>query len=170
MNKEETTNRNYFDAVSFLENKQDDILDNLVRLERISWEIESMVINEAVLKELKELNQSLYDGLVHYFTAEEDLLFPELEQVLPAPSSTTVMRKEHTVILGLSNSILEQLNDKFLEDKKDKLLASIISLVDILQRHLHKKNDVLYYEVQSMIPRDILDNIYTNMLKRFGEN
>jgi hemerythrin-like domain-containing protein len=170
MNPGETTNRNYFDAVSLLESKQEEILDNLTRLERISWEIESMVINEAVLKELKELNQNLFNELARYFTAEEDILFPELESVLPAPSSTSVMKEEHIVILGLSNSILDQLNNRHLENNKDKLLTSIITLVDILQRHIHKKNEVLYYEVQSMIPRETLDNIYESMLKRFTAN
>ena len=135
----ETTNRNYFDTVSFLESKQEDILDNLLKLERISWEIESMVINDAVLRELTELNQALFHGLAMYFTTEEDILFPELEQVLPEPSSTSVMRAEHTAILDLSNSILVLLQHKNIEMVKDKLQSSIISLVDILQRHIHKK-------------------------------
>lgn len=169
MNIGEATNRNYFDAVSFLENKQEDILDNLLKVERISWEIESMVINAAVLKELKELNQNLFNELAKLFTIEEDILFPELTNVLPEPSSTAVMKNEHNVILTLSNSILELLNHKNIEVVKDKLQSSMISLVDILQRHIHKKNEVLYYEVQSMIPRDTLDNIYSKMLKKFGE-
>ncbi|RPI18595.1 MAG: hemerythrin domain-containing protein [Ignavibacteriae bacterium] len=169
MNIMEAANRNYFDAVSFLENKQEEIMDNLLKLERISWEIESMVINDAVLKELKDLNQALFNDLAKLFTAEEDVLFPELQHVLPEPSSTAVMKNEHDVILTLNNSILELLNHKNVEDVKDKIQSSMISLVDILQRHLHKKNEVLYYEVQSMIPRETLDEIYIKMLKRFDK-
>jgi hemerythrin-like domain-containing protein len=55
------------------------------------------------------------------------------------------------------------------EKENDTLQAEIISLVDILQRHLHKKNHMLYHEVQTMISTEIQNEIYTKMLKCIGE-
>lgn len=163
---EETTNKNYYNAVSFLEYKHEEIMDNLLKLERISWEIESIVINEPVLKELKELNQTLFNELTKCFATEEEVLFPEIEHVLPEPDSVTVMKNEHHSVLALSKSILEMLNHKNIEAVKDKIQSSMISLVDILQRLIHKKNEILYYTI---LPRETLDDIYYKMRLKFGE-
>lgn len=161
-------NREYFDTVSFLESKQEDILNNLIIMEKLSWEMEKKPVDELFRTKLLKISDNLYHELVQYFTTEEDLLFPHLERVLPAPSSTAVMRDEHVKILNLIHSINEQLQKPIAEDGKIKLQSSIMSLVDILQRNIHKKNEVLYYEVQSMIPQETLDEIYAGILNRFG--
>jgi hemerythrin-like domain-containing protein len=125
-------------------------------------------VDEPFRANLLKVSEKLYNELVHYFTTEEDLLFPQLERVLPAPSSTAVMREQHTEILNLINSIVEQLQ-KYAGDSKNKLQSSVMSLVDILQRHIHKKNEVLYYEVQSMLPQETLDEIYSSIVDRYNK-
>jgi hemerythrin-like domain-containing protein len=90
--------------------------------------------------------------------------------VLPAPSSTAVMRDEHSKILTSINSIIEQLQKQVALENKNKLQSSVMSLVDILQRHIHKKNEVLYYEVQSMIPQESLDEIYRKIVSRYNKS
>jgi hemerythrin-like domain-containing protein len=163
-------NREYYDTVSFLECKQEDILNNLIGMEKLSWEMDEKPVDEPFRIKLLNISNDLYHELVHYFTTEEDLLFPQLEQVLPAPSSTAVMRDEHSKILTSINSIIEQLQKQVALENKNKLQSSVMSLVDILQRHIHKKNEVLYYEVQSMIPQESLDEIYRKIVSRYNKS
>ena len=102
-----------------------------------------------------------------YFTLEEDLLLPELERVMPNHSSSAVMREEHTMILNICSMLKKMLEDKDgAERDKDILQAEIISLVDVLQRHIHKKNHVLYHEVQSKIPPELQQEIYIKMVRK----
>ena len=86
---------------------------------------------------------------------------------MPGHSSSAVMREEHGRILKICSSVNEMLEEKSEAEKlNDVLQAEIISLVDVLQRHIRKKNQVLYHEVQSMVPADTQQEIYLKMLKK----
>ena len=158
---------NYYDTISYFEYVQEAMLDKINEMEKFCWNFEKKLITNEALQNLTELNNSLHLELTNYFTLEEDLLFPELEHVLPAPSSTAVMKNEHTVILQLNHTISEKLaNINNIESDKENLLSSIISFVDIMQRHIHKKNNVLYHEASSFLNEKTLNEIYKKILNR----
>ncbi len=167
---EKQNKKKYYDLISLIESEQDTILEKLTGLEKYAWSIEKLGMTEEVYNSIKSLNDYIFNDVSRYFTLEEDLLLPELEKVMPGHSSSAVMRQEHRMILNTCSLLQKMLEKKDIAEKeKDTLQAEIISLVDILQRHLHKKNHMLYHEVQPMLPSEIQNSIYTKMLKRIGE-
>ncbi len=160
----------YYDLISLIESEQDTILEKLTGLEKYVWSIEKLGMTEDIYNSIKSLNDYIFNDVSRYFALEEDLLLPELEKVMPGHSSSAVMKQEHSMILNTCSILQKMLEKKDnAEKEKDTLQAEIISLVDILQRHLHKKNHMLYHEVQTMLPSEIQNGIYTKMLKRIGE-
>jgi hemerythrin-like domain-containing protein len=164
----------HYDMISLLQSEQDGILDKLVELRSLVSLMDSGKEDEDLLKKIHDLNDYILKDLAKYFCMEEDFLFPELEKVLPNPSSAAVMRDEHAKILTLSNAIQEMLvlpgeqhvMEKKLSIDKEMLQSEIISLIDILERHLHKKNRVLYYEAQSLLAPAVQEEIYSKLCKR----
>jgi len=159
----------HHDLISLIESEQDVIFEKLTDLEKYAWRLERSGLTEDVYTKVKELNKFILDNVTEYFTLEEDLLLPELEKVMPDHSSSAVMRDEHNRILKICISVNEMLGERSEADKsKDVLQAEIISLVDVLQRHIRKKNQVLYHEVQTMVPADKQQEIYLKMLKKIN--
>lgn len=157
----------YYDLISLIESEQDIIYEKLTELEKYAWRIERSGLTDDVYAKAKELNSYIFEDVKEYFTLEEDLLLPELEKAMPEHSSSAVMKEEHSRILKICSSVSEMLEDKSEAEKSiDVLQAEIISLVDVLQRHIRKKNQVLYHEVQSMVPADTQQEIYMKMLKK----
>ncbi len=160
--------KKYYDLISLIESEQDTILEKLTGLEKYAWSIEKLGMTEEIYNSIKSLNDYIFNDVSRYFTLEEDLLLPELEKVMPGHSSSAVMRTEHSTILNTCSMLQKMLEEKD-NAEKDTIQAEIISLVDILQRHLHKKNHMLYHEVQTMLSSEIQNSIYTKMLKKIGE-
>ena len=157
----------HYDLISLIELEQDTILEKLTKLEKYTWRIEKSGLTSEIYGNIKNLNDYIFNDLSRYFTLEEDLLLPELERVMPTHSSSAVMREEHTMILNICSMLNKMLEDKrSAEREKDILQAEIISLVDILQRHIHKKNHVLYHEVQSNISSELQQEIYQKMVSK----
>jgi len=157
----------HYDLISLIELEQDIILEKLTELEKYAWRIEKSVLTAEIYGTIKNLNDYIFSDVSRYFTLEEDLLLPELERVMPNHSSSAVMREEHTMILNICSMLNKMLEDKDgAEREKDTLQAEIISLVDVLQRHIHKKNHVLYHEVQSKIPSELQQEIYIKMVRK----
>jgi len=157
----------YYDLISLIESEQDVIFDKLTELEKYGWIIERSGLTDEVYSKVKELNEYIFNDVREYFMLEEDLLLPELDKVMPGHSSSAVMRDEHGRILKICSSVTDMLGEKSSAEKTlDVLQAEIISLVDVLQRHIRKKNQVLYHEVQTMVPADIQQDIYLKMLKK----
>lgn len=157
----------YYDLISLIESEQDVIFEKLTDLEKYAWRLEKSGLTDDVYTKVKELNKFILDDVTEYFTLEEDLLLPELEKVMPDHSSSAVMRDEHGRILKICSSANEMLEEKSEAEKSvDVLQAEIISLVDVLQRHIRKKNQMLYHEVQSKVPADTQKEIYLKMLKK----
>jgi hemerythrin-like domain-containing protein len=156
-----------YDLISLIESEQDIILEKLTELEKYAWRMEQSGVSEPIYEKVKSLHEYIFNDISRYFMLEEDLLFPELEKVMPRHSSSAAMKEEHSRILKICGAIGEMLGRKNeMEKLKDDLQAELISLVDILQRHIHKKNHVLYHEVQTMLPPEIQQIIYSKMLKK----
>lgn len=159
----------YYDLISLIESEQDIIFEKLTDLEMYAWRIERSGLTDDVYAKVKELNKFIFDDVSEYFTLEEDMLLPELEKAMPEHSSSAVMREEHGRILKICSSISEMLGERSEAEKsKDVIQAEIISLVDVLQRHIRKKNQVLYHEVQSVVPPETQHEIYQKMLKKIN--
>lgn len=162
-------NPKHYDLISLIELEQDTILEKLTGLEKYAWKMEKSGLTDEIFNMVKNLNEYIYNDVSRYFTLEEDLILPELEKVMPGHSSSAVMREEHVMILnicGMLRSMLEKKENA--EKEKDILQAEIISLVDVLQRHIHKKNHVLYHEVQTNIASEIQQQIYNKMLQKLN--
>jgi hemerythrin-like domain-containing protein len=159
----------HYDLISLIELEQDTILEKLTELEKFAWRIEKSGLTPEIYGNIKSLNDYIFNDISRYFTLEEDLLLPELERVLPNHSSSAVMREEHAMILNVCSILNKMLEDKEgAEKEKDILQAEIISLVDVLQRHIHKKNHVLYHEVQSKIAPELQQEIYQKILHKIN--
>ncbi len=157
----------HYDLISLIELEQDTILEKLTELEKYAWRIEKSGLTAEIYGTIKNLNDYIFSDVSRYFTLEEDLLLPELERFMPNHSSSAVMKEEHTMILNICSMLNKMLEDKDgAEREKDTLQAEIISLVDVLQRHIHKKNHVLYHEVQSKIPPELQQEIYIKMVRK----
>lgn len=168
MSSEEKKSKPY-DLISLIESEQDIIMEKLTGLEKYAWKIEESGVTDSVYEKVKFLHEYIFSDISRYFALEEHLLFPELEKVMPRHSSSASMKEEHGRILSICSSIEEMLRDKNKsEELKETLQAELISLVDILQRHIHKKNHVLYHEVQTMLTPEIQNAVYTKMVKSIG--
>jgi hemerythrin-like domain-containing protein len=166
MSSAENTSRSY-DLISLIGSEQDTILEKLTDLEKYAWRIEQSGISDTIYEKIKNLHEYVFNDISRYFMLEEDMLFPELEKVMPGHSSSAAMKEEHSRILKICSAIGEMMKEKSETKKlKDDLQAELISLVDVLQRHIHKKNHVLYHEVQTMIPPEIQRDIYARMLEK----
>lgn len=157
----------HYDLISLIELEQDTISEKLTELERHAWRLEKSNLTAEIYGSIKKLNDYIFNDISRYFTLEEDLLLPELERVMPNHSSSAVMKEEHATILNICSMLNKMLEVKEnAERDKDTLQAEIISLVDVLQRHLHKKNHVLYHEVQTKIPAELQQEIYLKMMQK----
>jgi hemerythrin-like domain-containing protein len=155
-----------YDLISFIESEQDELLEKLTGLEKYSWEMEETGLTASVYGKIKSLHEFIFNDISRYFALEELLLFPELEKVMPHHSSSAAMKEEHARILDICSLLEGMLRSKDESEKvKEKLQAELISLVDILQRHIHKKNHVLYHEVQTMLSEEVQQDIYKKMQK-----
>ncbi len=164
MSTEEKSSKPY-DLISLIENEQDTIMEKITGIEKYAWKIEESGLTDSVFENVKSLHEYVFNDITRYFTLEEVLLFPELEKVMPRHSSSAAMKEEHARILNICTTIDEMLRNKNESEKKKEILqAEIISLVDILQRHIHKKNHVLYHEVQTMLTPEIQQEIYVKMV------
>lgn len=155
----------YYDAISYFDYVQNIMLDKVNEMEKICLNAEKKEMAADVIRKLKDLNESFHNVFLRYYTLQEDVLFPELEKVLPSPTSTTSMRTEHSHILQLNNTISEKLSDMN-PTEKDRLVSTIYSFTDTVQRHFHKKNDVMYHEVSSFLSEPVLTEIYDKMKRQ----
>jgi hemerythrin-like domain-containing protein len=162
---EEKRAEEYFDAISYFQFLQNAMLDKVNEMEKICLDAEEKEFSAAIIEKLFDLNDSFHNEFVKYYTLEEDLLFPELENVLPSPTSTTSMRNEHSKILQLSQTISERLTGKN-KTEMDKLVSTIYTFADLMQRHIHKKNDVVYHEASSFLSEAALNEIYKKIQKK----
>ena len=159
----------HYDLISLIGLEQDTIFEKLTELEKYAWRLEKSGVTVEIYETIKSLNDYIFNDLSRYFTLEEYFLLPELEKVMPNHSSSAVMKEEHTTILNICSMLNKILESKEgAEKEKDTLQAQLISLVDVLQRHIHKKNHVLYHEVQSKLSDELQKEIYLKMVQKIN--
>jgi iron-sulfur cluster repair protein YtfE (RIC family) len=81
------------------------------------------------------------EALLHHFTLEEEVLFPELEQINPAAGAPAgVMRMEHRQM----RQLLEELASAVRARDKEACLGNLETLHMISQQHNAKEEGILY--------------------------
>ena len=142
------------------------MLEKSGEMERICLDSEKEGLTAENLKKLSGLNSGIQEIFTRYYTLQEDILFPELEKVLPSPTSTTSMRNEHREI----SEIIERINSLPGEKEPVKdgsiIFSAVYSFSDKLQRHFHKKNNVMYHEVSSFLSEGSQGEIYGKILRK----
>ncbi len=140
--------------------------EKINEMEKICLASEENELSQSDFDNLKTQNSEVHDAFIRYYTLLEDIVFPELEKVLPSPTSTTSMRNEHAEILRLNTTIGELFRESENAGKnKQEIISNVFSFVDIFQRHIHKKNNVMYHEVSSFISEETQGDIYRKILK-----
>ena len=155
----------YFDVISYFQYVQELIREKADNMEKVCGQLEKEELNKSYIENLTNLNNELNYEFVKYYTLQEDILFPELKKVLPTPTSTNAMRSEHNQILQFFEKIKEEL-DKKDGVKKDLIIYTVISFVDILRRYLHKESDTIMREAGSFLPDSTQQEIYLKILDR----
>lgn len=169
MNQKENSVKECKDVISLLEAQHDIILEPLTGLERLSLDLDKIIDDNRSFAKVSEFVDALSFALARYFIVEEDYVFPELQKVMPDQSSTSAMKYEHSILIALCSKIKEQvLSVNTPSFKVEDLQSSIIALSDVLQRHLHKKNHMIIYEVQALLPKEIQDEIYIKIKDKLG--
>lgn len=91
---------------------------------------------------------------------EEKLMLKELREILQEKSMADSFTNENANILLLFEALKNIFSDNDeIRKEKDLLQAEMIALADLLQRDAHKKKEILIREVNSVLPKDKLDEI-----------
>jgi len=142
------------------------MLDKAGEMERLCLDSEKEGLSSENLKKLSVLNNGIQEIFARYYTVLEDVLFPELEKVLPSPTSTMSMRNEHREIAENIERINSLLDEKGPAKDGSVIFSAVYSFSDKLQRHFHKKNNVMYHEVSSFLSEDSQGEIYGKILRK----
>lgn len=163
-----TKNEEFYDMVSLLEYEHEEILISLSELENLVLDLGKQEVDYKKYGDIKELLAKVFKRLGFNFMMEEDILFPELHEVLPQQSSVPAMKTEHTEILELCSMALDMMATKEHADvNKERIEAEIITLTDLVERSFHKKENVMYHEAESLFDERQLEELYNKMLLKY---
>ena len=144
----------------FFENEYNRMNEMSASLDELYWDIEKEGINTHVIRSINETVNLFYDELINLFRLEEDYLYKELIKILPERSLAESLMNENSNILllfeALKNIFSE--NDE-IRKEKDLLQAEMIALADLLQRDSEKKKKLLLHEINSVLPKQKLDEM-----------
>ena len=137
-------------------------------LDELYWDIEKEGINTHVIRSINESVNRFYDELSKLFKMEEDFLYKELIQILPERSLAEALMNENANILLLFDALknIFSENDE-IRKEKDLLQAEMIALADLLQRDAEKKIKMLIHEINSVLPKQKLDEMREKIKESF---
>jgi len=147
------------DLINFFDNKYYDMIENTNKMDELYWDIEKEGIGGKLVLSLEELINILDNELKKIYKAEE-LIYEEMKNVMPEQSSVTALKSENESILRLLDSLKSAMNNKEnLKKQKDHLQAEMVAIADLIQRNIHKKINVFFHEVRTMLPEEKRDEI-----------
>jgi len=153
---------------SFFEEEYNKMTEMSGALDELYWDIEKEGINSHLIRSINEAVNRFYDELYRLFRMEEDFLYKELLQIIPERSLAEALKNENANIMllfeALKNIFSE--NDE-IRKEKDLLQAEMIALADLLQRDAAKKKNVLMHEINSVIPKQKLEEIGDKIKESF---
>lgn len=153
---------------SFFEEEYSKMTDMSQALDELYWDIEKEGINTHVIRSINESVNRFYDELSKLFKMEEDFLYKELIQILPERSLAEALMNENANILLLFDALknIFSENDE-IRKEKDLLQAEMIALADLLQRDADKKIKMLIHEINSVLPKQKLDEMREKIKESF---
>lgn len=143
------------------------------KIDDIYWEIEKEDVNSSTIKKTEQITGTLCLELTKLFRIEEDIIFSELEKVMPEQSSVSAIKSDNANILLMCEAIKSRISKKEdLKKEKDLLQAEMIAIADLIRRNANKKEGILYHEVRTLLPEEKLTEMiqkiksgYLNQIK-----
>jgi|GEM_PF-2306785 len=164
-----TRNIEIYDIFSLLESRFEAILNKLTEAESIALRMLNSTEISMEYGELKNIIETVYPDIYMTIDLEKKYLYPELKNILPDQSSVEAIAEEHTSIIGLLFSIRENLRTKdIFFCNIYNIQSQIIGLIDIVQRNIHKKENIMFYEAQAL-PDETLKRIYNDSIKELDQ-
>lgn len=133
------------DPIAIFMAQHEEGLAHLRRLGGYIQRVERREVTEEVLEGIRRATAFINKEVRVHNEKEEELLFPELEKVLPPKGPTFVMREEHRrlwEVLEKVETTLERLERD--REATDELVASAQFVVQLLSEHINKENSVLF--------------------------
>jgi len=154
------------DPILYFETHFERMLKMTAEIDDLYWEIEKEGLSSATVKAASELIDELTDVLVRFYMIESDIIYKALKEVLPEPSSINAIKYENDNILEMCNSLKSMLEDRTaLEKNRDFFQAELISLVDLIQRNVHKKESIIMHELRMFLDDEELTAIKEKVKK-----
>jgi len=126
--------------------------------------VESGEVTEEVLEGIRRATAFINNEVRAHNEREEELLFPELEKLLPPKGPTFVMRQEHRRLweaLEKVEGTLERLERD--GEAIDEPVASAQFVVQFLSEHINKENSVLYPMAKQLLAPEQMATIAQRM-------
>lgn len=162
-------NQYYFDCVSVLDAECDLIIENAVELDRYAMLFDVATLDSGKYLRVENLVNFIYNRIYKLYKMEEDYIFPEMKQVMPEQSSIDAMRGENKVIMSEYIPIKELLSDREnINSHKEELQILVITWVDLIQRAINKKENILYPEIYRL-SEVVTDKIYDELMNTISK-
>ena len=133
------------DPIAIFMAQHEEGLAHLRRLGGYIQRVERREVTEEVLEGIRRATAFINKEVRVHNEKEEELLFPELEKVLPPKGPTFVMREEHRRLWEVLEKV-ETTLERLERDREaiDELVASAQFVVQLLSEHINKENSVLF--------------------------
>jgi iron-sulfur cluster repair protein YtfE (RIC family) len=142
------------------------LLPHLRGLETIADEVERWDGDEAA-HVLGEIVQFLRAHLVPHAEAEEQVLYPAVEQAMAAPGATATMRADHTEIVARIDRLADTaatVADRWPEPALARdLTHQLVALSAILLLHFRKEEEVLLPVLDNTLSADDAAALFARM-------
>lgn len=143
-----------------------DLLPHLAELDQTPGSLHAWSPEEA-LDRLGAIVTFLRGHLIPHATAEEDVLYPAVEQAMRAPGATATMRADHAEVVARIDR-LEATVDTVAErwpdpDLIDDVAVQLAGLSSIIGLHFRKEEDILLPELDRALTPEAAEQLFARM-------
>lgn len=109
----------------------------------------------------------LRDHLIPHAVAEDEVLYPAVEQAMGAPGATATMRADHTEVLARVDRLAATVADAAERwpdpDLVDDVAVQLAGLSAIINLHFRKEEDVLLPRLDRSLSPEAADELFSRM-------
>lgn len=143
-----------------------DLVPHIHALDAAADEVPKWSRDEAI-RVLGDIGGFLQGHLVPHATAEEQVLYPAVEEALGAPGATATMRADHTEIVARIDRLAESarnVEQRWPDDAlATDLVHQLIGLSAILHLHFRKEEDVLLPVLDARLTPEQAAELFSHM-------
>jgi iron-sulfur cluster repair protein YtfE (RIC family) len=143
-----------------------DLLPHLLALDTAADEVDRWSRDEAI-HVLDEVVWFLRGHLVPHATAEEQVLYPAVEEAMAAPGATATMRADHAEIVARINRLADTVvtvEQRWPDgDLARDLAHQLVGLSAILQLHFNKEEEILLPVLDARLTEDEAAELFGRM-------